>query len=156
MAALIGGVLIGYRRPIHLLLSRLTRVDAVGVAASFVTDADQALEVADQRSDVDGQDATDLTSIKRVTPTSFEDARTIGETYRSGEPVLLDLTSMDNELAKRIVDFSAGLTFQAGGSIEKVADWVFVLGHRSPSPSDTSPKAAASPDPQPTKTSFFS
>ena len=70
--------------------------------------------------------------IGTVTPDSFRDARAIGELFRDGVPVIVNLTSMEPSDAKRVVDFAAGLTFGLRGSIERVATRVFLL-----SPADT-------------------
>ncbi|QKW05708.1 cell division protein SepF [Streptomyces sp. NA04227] len=65
--------------------------------------------------------------IGTVTPDSFRDARGIGELFRAGVPVIMNLTSMEPADAKRVVDFAAGLTFGLHGSIERVANRVFLL-----------------------------
>lgn len=70
--------------------------------------------------------------IATVTPDGFRDARGIGELYRDGVPVIINLTAMDPTDAKRVVDFAAGLTFGLRGSIERVATRVFLL-----TPADT-------------------
>ncbi|MET9294622.1 cell division protein SepF [Streptomyces sp. NPDC003077] len=67
------------------------------------------------------------TRIATVTPESFRDARGIGELFREGVPVIVNLTSMEPADAKRVVDFAAGLTFGLRGSIERVATRVFLL-----------------------------
>lgn len=67
------------------------------------------------------------TRIATVTPESFRDARGIGELFRDGVPVIVNLTSMESSDAKRVVDFAAGLTFGLRGSIERVATRVFLL-----------------------------
>ncbi|MFJ6572848.1 cell division protein SepF [Streptomyces sp. NPDC091292] len=65
--------------------------------------------------------------IGTVTPDSFRDARGIGELFRDGVPVIVNLTAMEAADAKRVVDFAAGLTFGLRGSIERVATRVFLL-----------------------------
>ncbi|MGX2998051.1 cell division protein SepF [Streptomyces sp. JNUCC 64] len=65
--------------------------------------------------------------IGTVTPDSFRDARAIGELFREGVPVIVNLTAMEPTDAKRVVDFAAGLTFGLRGSIERVATRVFLL-----------------------------
>jgi cell division inhibitor SepF len=70
--------------------------------------------------------------IATVTPDGFRDARGIGELFRAGVPVIVNLSSMDPSDAKRVVDFAAGLTFGLRGSIERVATRVFLL-----TPADT-------------------
>jgi cell division inhibitor SepF len=65
--------------------------------------------------------------IATVSPDSFRDARGIGELFREGVPVIMNLTAMEPADAKRVVDFAAGLTFGLHGSIERVATRVFLL-----------------------------
>lgn len=67
------------------------------------------------------------TRIATVTPDGFRDARGIGELFREGVPVIVNLTGMEPSDAKRVVDFAAGLTFGLRGSIERVANRVFLL-----------------------------
>jgi cell division inhibitor SepF len=59
--------------------------------------------------------------------TGFSEARIIGEKYRDGQSVILDMTDMSDSDARRLVDFSAGLAFSLRGSIDKVAPKVFML-----------------------------
>ncbi|MFH9810042.1 cell division protein SepF [Streptomyces olivaceus] len=70
--------------------------------------------------------------IATVTPDSFRDARSVGELFRDGVPVIMNLTAMEGADAKRVVDFAAGLIFGLHGSIERVSTRVFLL-----SPADT-------------------
>jgi cell division inhibitor SepF len=65
--------------------------------------------------------------ITSLQPTSYNEARLIGERYRDGIPVIMNLTEMDDVGAKRLVDFAAGLAFVLRGSIEKVTNRVFLL-----------------------------
>ncbi|KUN84345.1 cell division protein SepF [Streptomyces bungoensis] len=65
--------------------------------------------------------------IGTVTPDSFRDARALGELFRDGVPVIVNLTAMEAADAKRVVDFAAGLTFGLRGTIERVANRVFLL-----------------------------
>ncbi|GAB3466057.1 cell division protein SepF [Actinophytocola sediminis] len=60
-------------------------------------------------------------------PTSFAEARTIGEHYREGTPVIINLTEMADADAKRLVDFSAGLVFALRGAMDKVTNKVFLI-----------------------------
>lgn len=59
--------------------------------------------------------------------TGFGEARVIGEKYRDGQSVILDMTEMSDSDARRLVDFSAGLAFSLHGSLDKVAPKVFML-----------------------------
>jgi cell division inhibitor SepF len=69
----------------------------------------------------------DIRQITSVHPRTYNEARTIGEHFRDGIPVIMNLTEMDDADAKRLVDFGAGLTFGLHGSIERVAKGVFLL-----------------------------
>ena len=65
--------------------------------------------------------------ITTLTPRTYNEARTIGEHFRDGTPVIMNLTEMDDVDAKRLVDFAAGLIFGLRGSIERVTNKVFLL-----------------------------
>ncbi len=65
--------------------------------------------------------------IATLHPRSYNEARTIGERYRDGSPVIMDLSDLDEAAAKRLVDFAAGLAFAMRGSIDKVTNRVFLL-----------------------------
>lgn len=71
--------------------------------------------------------AAALARITTLQPTSFAEARTIGERYRDGVPVIMNLTELDESAARRLVDFAAGLAFALRGSIDKVTSRVFLL-----------------------------
>ena len=71
--------------------------------------------------------APELRRITTVHPRSYNDARVIGESFRSGTPVIMNLSEMTDADAKRLVDFSAGLIFGLHGSIERVTSKVFLL-----------------------------
>lgn len=70
---------------------------------------------------------SDVSRIETVTPRTYNDARTIGEHYRSGVPVIMNLSEIDDSDAKRLVDFAAGLVFAVHGSINRVTAKVFLL-----------------------------
>ena len=69
----------------------------------------------------------DLSRIVTVHPKTFNDAKTIGESFRDGFPVIMNLTDMEDYDAKRLVDFAAGLIFGLRGTFEKVTNKVFLL-----------------------------
>ena len=71
--------------------------------------------------------AVDPYAIHTIHPRSYNDARRIGEEYRAGSPVIMNLSEMTDSDAKRIVDFAAGLVFAMHGSIERVTQKVFLL-----------------------------
>jgi cell division inhibitor SepF len=65
--------------------------------------------------------------ITTLHPTTYNEARTIGEHFRDGVPVIMNLTEMDESDAKRLVDFAAGLVFGLRGNFERVTNRVFLL-----------------------------
>lgn len=69
----------------------------------------------------------DLTRITTLHPRTYNEARTIGEHFREGIPVIMNLTEMVDSDAKRLVDFAAGLIFGLRGNIERVTNKVFLL-----------------------------
>lgn len=77
-----------------------------------------------RREPVDPLDAYRITTVH---PRNYNEARIIGEHFRDGTPVIMNLTDMDDADAKRLVDFSAGLVFGRHGSIERVTQKVFLL-----------------------------
>jgi len=69
----------------------------------------------------------ELSRIITLTPTTYNEARAIGEHYRDGTPVIMNLSEMADSDAKRLVDFAAGLIFASRGDIERVTNKVFLL-----------------------------
>ena len=72
-------------------------------------------------------DVGDAYRITTLHPRTYNEAKAIGENFRDGTPVIMNLTEMDDSDAKRLVDFSAGLVFGLHGSIERVTNKVFLL-----------------------------
>ena len=83
-------------------------------------------QAADWRAEHVSQ-TTDLARITTLHPRTYNEARTIGEHFREGTPVIMNLTEMVDSDAKRLVDFAAGLIFGLRGSIERVTNKVFLL-----------------------------
>lgn len=69
----------------------------------------------------------ELSRITTVHPRTYNEARTVGEQYRDGTPVIMNLSDMDDNDAKRLVDFAAGLVFATRGTIERITNKVFLL-----------------------------
>ncbi|MCW3157148.1 cell division protein SepF [Micropruina sonneratiae] len=69
----------------------------------------------------------DISRIITVHPRTYNEARTIGENFRDGVPVIMNLSDMEDVDAKRLVDFAAGLIFGLHGSIERITSKVFLL-----------------------------
>ena len=69
----------------------------------------------------------ELSRITTLHPRTYNEARTIGENFREGVPVIMNLSEMDDSDAKRLVDFAAGLVFATRGTIERITSKVFLL-----------------------------
>jgi cell division inhibitor SepF len=81
----------------------------------------------DRRGVAPSPEVTELARITTVHPRSYNEARVIGEHFRDGTPVIMNLTEMDHADAKRLVDFAAGLIFCCRGSIERITTKVFLV-----------------------------
>jgi cell division inhibitor SepF len=62
-----------------------------------------------------------------VPPRTFNDAQQIADQFKRGNPVIVNLQATDAELSKRIIDFGSGLTYGLDGSMQRIADKVFLL-----------------------------
>jgi cell division inhibitor SepF len=62
-----------------------------------------------------------------LVPTSFNDAQEIADKFKSNTPVILNLQNVDRELSRRLIDFASGLCYGLGGTMEKVANQVYLL-----------------------------
>ncbi len=77
-----------------------------------------------------GRPETSVATMSRITtlhPRTYNEARVIGENFRDGVPVIMNLSEMSDTDAKRLVDFAAGLVFSVRGTIERVTNKVFLL-----------------------------
>jgi cell division inhibitor SepF len=101
-------------------------------------DEPDAVDAVPARADYSGYQAVepqvepvpqqvDLMRITTLHPRTYNEARTIGEHFREGTPVIMNLTEMVDSDARRLVDFAAGLIFGLRGSIDKVTNKVFLL-----------------------------
>jgi cell division inhibitor SepF len=66
-----------------------------------------------------------------VVPRSFNDAQSIADKFKEYVPVIVNLQGTDPDLSKRLIDFSSGLTYALNGSMQRVADKVFLLTPRN-------------------------
>ncbi|HKR67836.1 MAG TPA: cell division protein SepF [Streptosporangiaceae bacterium] len=120
------------------------KYDSYGEYEDYDDQADRPEEAADEPDVRNGRDdyvgyqsadwriehvsqTTDLARITTLHPRTYNEARTIGEHFREGTPVIMNLTEMVDSDAKRLVDFAAGLIFGLRGSIERVTNKVFLL-----------------------------
>ncbi len=116
----------GYREPVTA--ARPVGTPSGSTSSSSVATPSTASVSTLRRDPAVVEDAAiDPYAIHTIHPRSYNDARRIGEEYRAGSPVIMNLSEMNDSDAKRIVDFAAGLVFAMHGSIERVTQKVFLL-----------------------------
>lgn len=62
-----------------------------------------------------------------VRPRRFDQAQEVADKYKEGLPVIMNLEGSDREVARRLIDFASGLCYGLDGSMEKVANGVYLL-----------------------------
>lgn len=80
-----------------------------------------------KRAAASASEGAPVRTLTTVHPRSYNDAKSIGEAFRSGMPVIMNVTELGDNEAKRLVDFSAGLVFGLHGSISRITNKVFLL-----------------------------
>jgi cell division inhibitor SepF len=71
--------------------------------------------------------ATTPSRVHVVEPEGFNDAQEVGDRLKASQPVILNLQGLGRDLQRRLIDFSSGLAYAVGGSMQRVADQVFLL-----------------------------
>ncbi|WP_433666792.1 cell division protein SepF [Nocardia sp. CA-136227] len=129
------------RRPTRIDAAPSSRTRSMGGGAStrgalaMDTDAERRIEeLREQERRIEAarrpqifEDGGTLSKITTLRPRTYAEAAIIGERFRDGTPVIMDLVEMSNSDARRLVDFAAGLAFALRGSFDKVATKVFLL-----------------------------
>ena len=119
------GLVTDHRYDDHGELIEDEATDTIGGDAQLVEYSASVTPLPSRRSAA--PEPADLSRIVTVHPKTFNDAKTIGESFRDGFPVIMNLTDMEDFDAKRLVDFAAGLIFGLRGTFEKVTNKVFLL-----------------------------
>lgn len=84
-------------------------------------------DLSERRRATPAGSVAELSRITTLHPRTYNEARTVGENFREGTPVIMNLGEMDDVDAKRLVDFAAGLVFATRGTIERITAKVFLL-----------------------------
>ncbi len=99
-----------------------------------VVDDDTEVDLTDGSAAVtDGSQPTvraiplQRTKPRILTPQSFGDAKILADEFKRQVPVIMNLRSVDRDLARRLIDFSSGVCYSLTGSMEKLAPQVFLL-----------------------------
>ena len=109
---------------IHAMLNELVK-DVDATAAFLVEKSGQMLAT---EGEIRGLDTTAIASLVSSSFASTRAvAKLIGESFRDGIPVIMNVTDMGEADAKRLVDFAAGLVFGLHGSISRITSKVFLL-----------------------------
>lgn len=128
-----------FNRAMEVMGWKIPDEDEVSFEDDLVADEDAEIREVDFQSyssvseptfDVVSRPVTSLRRISTVHPSSYGDARLIGEAFRDGTPVIMNLEELADAEARRIVDFAAGLVFGMHGTIERVTARVFLLSPR--------------------------
>lgn len=77
------------------------------------------------------EEVAPVTQIVNVAPRSFNDARQIGEEFRAGHAVIMNLLEIDVDTSRRLIDYASGLVHGLEGKMERIADRVFVISPRN-------------------------
>jgi cell division inhibitor SepF len=97
------------------------------VMETAIVSAEYSALITEQPTAPVSQRLGEIARITTLHPRTYNEARTIGEHFREGTPVIMNLTEMVDSDARRLVDFAAGLIFGLRGSIDKVTNKVFLL-----------------------------
>ena len=62
-----------------------------------------------------------------VAPASFDAAKDVADRFKADQPVVMDLSDADRDLARRLIDFSSGMCYALGGNMERVTPGVYLL-----------------------------
>lgn len=65
-----------------------------------------------------------------IRPVRYDEAKDIADLIKSGRPVLMDIGSADEPVARRLIDFVSGLIYGVDGTMEKVSPGVFLIKPR--------------------------
>jgi len=119
-------------RKVSTFLGMAEQSDEATYAESYAAEAPMDYEdVTPYEEDVEEEMEepvpADLRRIVTVHPSTYNEARVIGESFRDGVPVIVNLSNISESDARRMVDFSAGLVFGLHGAIERVTPRVFLL-----------------------------
>jgi cell division inhibitor SepF len=114
----------GYRRRERANVRRLPNAPE---EEDWVADDDRRRQPARLRRVDPGPPA----KVHLVVPRSFNDAQQIADRFKAQIPVILNLQNADTDLSKRLIDFASGLTYALDGSMQRVADKVFLLTPRN-------------------------
>ncbi len=69
-----------------------------------------------------------------VRPRRFDQAQEVADSFKDGQPVIMNLEGTERGVARRLIDFASGICYALDGTMEKVATGVYLLKPRSSQP----------------------
>jgi len=81
----------------------------------------------EQRRRTPATRAVAMSEILHIRPKSFAEAAAIGESFKDGVPIILNMTSTDEKPAQKLIDFASGMAFVTDGKLERITAKVFIL-----------------------------
>ena len=107
---------------------RMDRMDRPSRDSGYSSSYSSAANDDDRRSNkvVNIRAATQL-QVVLVKPERFEDASSIADHLREKRTVVLNLESTNGEIARRLLDFLAGVSYANEGKIKKVAISTYII-----------------------------
>ncbi len=96
-------------------------------STGFEADESETLDVGGKRNKVVKIHTTAQLKLVVMQPENFEEARDIANHLKSKKPVVMNLESVDKEVARRIVDFLSGAVYALDGNIQKVSNGIFLI-----------------------------
>jgi cell division inhibitor SepF len=60
-------------------------------------------------------------------PRSFDEARAGADHLKARRPVIVNLRDVDRDLARRVVDFTCGVTYAVDGQMQRVGEEIFLF-----------------------------
>lgn len=95
-------------------------------STSFEADESETLD-SGKRNKVVKIHTTAQLKLVVMQPENFEDARDIANHLKSKKPVVMNLESVERDVARRIVDFLSGAVYALDGNIQKVSNGIFLI-----------------------------
>lgn len=97
------------------------------VHSAYDDDENETVETGGKRNKVVKIHTTAQLKLVVMQPESFEDARDIANHLKSKKPVVMNLESVERDVARRIVDFLSGAVYALDGNIQKVSNGIFLI-----------------------------
>ncbi len=65
--------------------------------------------------------------MKMIRPRKFIEARTVADSLKAGQTIVLNLEDLSDDIGRRMLDYIAGVIYAVNGTIERPAEKTFLL-----------------------------